>query len=206
MSIFPKDTVSSIAETLGISVSDDVAATILQDAEYRLRELIHESARFMRRAHRSKLTANDINLALGVKNQSRIYGYSYDQGSFKSVNVGGSDVFIFVNLQVHYLDDQEVDLEELIHKPLPAIPHDVSFTAHWLAIEGVQPRIVQNPTPHELLVQESKVNNAPIDKDAPKVNEILTKELQLYYEHIVANIMKPDRKTRTLAIESVTSG
>jgi transcription initiation factor TFIID subunit 6 len=32
------------------------------------------------------------------------------------------------------------------------------------------------------------------------------KELQLYYEHIIANIMKPDRKTRTLAIESITLG
>jgi hypothetical protein len=73
------------------------------------------------------------------------------------------------------LDDQDVDLEELIHKPLPSIPHDVSFTVHWLAIEGVQPRIIQNPTPHELLVQESKVLDVPVDKDAPKVKEILTK-------------------------------
>jgi transcription initiation factor TFIID subunit 6 len=70
----------------------------------------------------------------------------------------------------------------------------------------VQPRIVQNPTPHELLAQDTRVATVhPVDKDAPKVKEILTKELQLYYEHIIDNIMKPDPKTRTLAIESVAS-
>jgi hypothetical protein len=68
----------------------------------------------------------------------------------------------------------------LIHKPLPSIPHDVSFTVHWLAIEGVQPRIIQNPTKNELLIKEFKVVNVPVDKDAPKVKEILTKVLPTF--------------------------
>ena len=30
-------------------------------------------------------------------------------------------------------------------RPSPRRPHDVTFTSHWLAIEGVQPEIPQNP-------------------------------------------------------------
>jgi TATA box binding protein associated factor (TAF) len=56
MSIFPKETIVSIAESLGIPLNDEVAQTLLQDAEYRLREIIHESVKFMRHSHRTKLT------------------------------------------------------------------------------------------------------------------------------------------------------
>jgi histone H3/H4 len=64
MSIFQKETINSIAETLGISVSDEVAQTLLQDTEYRLREVIHEAVRFMRHSRRNRLSPNDINRAL----------------------------------------------------------------------------------------------------------------------------------------------
>ena len=40
-----------------------------------------------------------------------------------------------------------MDFDTILSKPLPKIPLDVAFTAHWLAIEGVQPAIPQNPTP-----------------------------------------------------------
>jgi transcription initiation factor TFIID subunit 6 len=60
-------------------------------------------------------------MALGVKNCEKIYGYSMDPGAFKIANGINGD-------KIHYLDDQEIDLEELIHRPLPAVPHDVSFT------------------------------------------------------------------------------
>lgn len=48
---------------------------------------------------------------------------------------------------LYYAEDDEVDCSELINMPLPPIPLEVSYTAHWLAIEGVQPAIPQNPSP-----------------------------------------------------------
>lgn len=67
-------------------------------------------------------------------------GYSTFDHSFKATQIPGT------NTDLHYLDDAELDLEELVNRPLPAVPLEVTFTAHWLAVEGVQPKIVQNPT------------------------------------------------------------
>lgn len=45
------------------------------------------------------------------------------------------------------MEDEELDLEEIVNGPLPPVPLDVTYTAHWLAIDGVQPAIIQNPSP-----------------------------------------------------------
>ena len=67
-----------------------------------------------------------------------LYGYTCgDAPKFRKTSVGNNDIY--------YPEEEEVDFETILNKPLPKIPHDVSFTAHWLAIEGVQPAIPQIP-------------------------------------------------------------
>ena len=41
---------------------------------------------------------------------------------------------------------RRLTLRKLINAPLPRVPREVAFTAHWLAVEGVQPSIAQNPS------------------------------------------------------------
>ncbi|KAF9935534.1 hypothetical protein BGZ65_003288, partial [Modicella reniformis] len=48
---------------------------------------------------------------------------------------------------IFFVEDEELDFETILSAPLPKVPLDVTYTAHWLAIEGVQPAIPQNPTP-----------------------------------------------------------
>lgn len=48
-----------------------------------------------------------------------------------------------------YIDEEEVDFDKLINEPLPEAPRITTFTSHWLAVEGVQPNIAQNPNIHE---------------------------------------------------------
>lgn len=62
---------------------------------------------------------------------------------FTRVNVSGGQ-------QIYYLNEEEIDFDKLINEPLPAVPRLPTFTTHWLAIEGVQPNIIQNPNLNEI--------------------------------------------------------
>ncbi|KAF9582783.1 hypothetical protein BGW38_010763 [Lunasporangiospora selenospora] len=135
-----------IAESVGITnLKDEVAMSLAQDVEYRIHEIVQEAMKFMRHGKRTKLTVDDINNALRVRNVEPLYGFnSTDPTRFKKTLVGTpatgtTDIF--------YVEDEELDFETILSSPLPKVPLDISYTAHWLAIEGVQPAIVQNPTP-----------------------------------------------------------
>ncbi|KAJ3026635.1 UNVERIFIED_CONTAM: hypothetical protein HDU68_005307, partial [Siphonaria sp. JEL0065] len=140
MSLLPVDSINAITESIGLTLKDSVAQALLSDVEYRMREVIFDAHKFMRHSRRTKLTPEDINHALRARNVQPLYGFtSAAPTKFKSIVHGHSRIF--------YLDDEEIDLDQIINAPLPPVPLDVAFTSHWLAIEGVQPAIVQNPTP-----------------------------------------------------------
>ncbi len=46
------------------SPGEDVLQLLCHDVEYRLREILQDAAKFMRHAHRMKLTVEDVNGAL----------------------------------------------------------------------------------------------------------------------------------------------
>lgn len=47
---------------------DDVLSALTSDLEYRLRELTQEASKFARHSKRRKLTVNDVNSALELRN------------------------------------------------------------------------------------------------------------------------------------------
>lgn len=74
------------------------------------------------------------------------------------------------------------------------------YAAHWLAVEGVQPAIPQNPTPSESRAETtskgSTTNNSVAALGStentnvkPLVKHILSKELQLYFEKVCSAIL-----------------
>ncbi|KAJ3299164.1 Transcription initiation factor TFIID subunit 6 [Borealophlyctis nickersoniae] len=205
MSVFPKETVQAIADSVGAQLKDEVANALVQDAEYRLREIVHEARKFMRHSKRSKLTADDVNHALRVRNVEPLYGYTSGAPSkFKIIPQASQ--------RLYYVEDQEVDLDDIIYGRLPPVPINVTYTSHWLAVEGVQPAIVQNPSLAEL--QESPA--APTSsrpamaaaqaegKPEPLVKQVLTKELQMYYERITDSLLSHSEAVRNLALESIS--
>ena len=206
MSLFPKESAQTMAESLGLSISDTVAAHLVQDSEYRLREIIHEATKFMKASKRSKLLPSDINYALRVKAVEPLYGYDVAAPSEFRMTTSGSHV-------LYYVADKEYDLEELISADLPQIPLDVTMSAHWLAIEGVQPRIIQNPTQADLMDREKRLiltNEKPIvssnvdKKDGgPLIKTVLTRELALYYSKIIEALLSSDENVRKSGIDSV---
>ena len=63
----------------------------------------------------------------------------------------------FSSILLSFPSKQEIDLNDLSSAALPKIPMGVSLRAHWLAIDGVQPSIPENPPAQskEQLTQES---------------------------------------------------
>ncbi|KAM3405783.1 hypothetical protein ACQJBY_000042 [Aegilops geniculata] len=184
MSIVPKETIEVIAQSIGIpSLPADVSAALAPDVEYRLREIMQEAIKCMRHAKRTVLTADDVDSALSLRNVEPVYGFaSGDPLRFKRA-VGHKDLF--------YIDDREVDFKEIIQAPLPKAPLDTAVVAHWLAIEGVQPAIPENPPIDAAIsaptenkrTEHAKDDGLPVDIKLP-VKHILSRELQMYFDKI----------------------
>jgi len=225
MSLIPKDTIKILGEIAGISnLKDDIASALASDSEYRLREIIQEAIKFMKHSKRQKLTADDVNHALRIRNVEPLYGFkSKDPFVFKKVPGVGTDLY--------YIQDEELDCSEVINAPLPKLPLEPSFGVHWLAIEGVQPAIPQNPTQNKEAERErEKERDREREREKEKqranttvevptsategeenvqvkqlVKHVLSKELQAYYEKIVESVLKKEPEIRKAALNSLKS-
>jgi transcription initiation factor TFIID subunit 6 len=81
---------------------------------------------------RRRLHADDINMALQWRGSEKIYATGI---------VGGGG---FVNSSSR--DDKKVILEDYLKSEIKVRPpQEVGLTLHWLAVDGVQPNIPQNP-------------------------------------------------------------
>eukprot|EP01119_Soliformovum_irregulare_P010268 TRINITY_DN2517_c0_g1_i1.p1 TRINITY_DN2517_c0_g1~~TRINITY_DN2517_c0_g1_i1.p1 ORF type:complete len:374 (+),score=61.38 TRINITY_DN2517_c0_g1_i1:23-1144(+) len=161
-----KESIRLIAKQHQIpSVKEEVTAALAPDAEYRIREIIQEATKFMRHSKRGILTTEDVNHALKLRNVEPIYGVQSRDDS-------------------HGDPDREVDFNEIINAQMPRIPRDCTMSLHWLAVEGVQPNIPQNPPSDQAELSMKKIlkNSSGKTLVKPLVKDVLSKELQNYYE------------------------
>lgn len=211
-SVWNPENVTDVAESVGIAaLNREVAEHLARDVEYRISQVLEEALKFMRHAKRTTLTTQDISQALRVLDVEPLYGYESTRPlRFGEASIGpGQPLF--------YVEDEEVDFEKLINAPLPKVPREISFTGHWLAVEGVQPSIPQNPTQADQRGQElagkgqgantlaalSGNDNVAVK---PLVKHVLSKELQLYFERICAAILDEDNmEYQTAAFASLRS-
>ena len=197
MSVWNQENIVDVAESVGIgSLNKDVQEHLARDVEYRISQVLEEAQKFMRHGKRTTLSSQDISQALRLLDVEPLYGYESTRPlRFGEASIGpGQPLF--------YVEDEEVDFEKLINAPLPKVPREMSFTAHWLAVEGVQPSIPQNPTQADQRGQEllpkgpgganqtlAAVSGADGASVKPLVKHVLSRELQLYFERITSAIL-----------------
>ncbi|WVZ57837.1 hypothetical protein U9M48_008175 [Paspalum notatum var. saurae] len=197
MSIVPKETIEVIAQSVGIpSLGTDVAAALAPDVEYRLREIMQESIKCMRHAKRTVLTADDVDSALSLS----LY----------------MDLLLVIHCALRELLDIRISfismtgsVAQIIEASLPKAPLDTAVVAHWLAIEGVQPAIPENP-PIDAIVpptenkrpEHGKDDGLPVDVKLP-VKHVLSRELQMYFDKIAELTMS--RSDTSLFKEALVS-
>lgn len=136
------DSIKLIAESAELGpITDEAAAFLSSLVAKKLRTLIEESDKFRSHFRRKKLLTKDIDYALKSLNIPPLLGfYSNEIIPFKFSTAGGREIF--------YYDDEEIDLTEVIARVnIPKLPQDIAIKSHWLAIDGVQPAIPENPPP-----------------------------------------------------------
>lgn len=144
------DSIKLMGESVGVTgLSDDAATRLGEDLEYRLKEIIQDAVKFMRHSKRKRLRCCDLDHALRAKNIEPLYGFECAEYlPFRHTSGGGKDLF--------YTEEKEIDLVDIISKPLPKLPHEVTLKAHWLAVDGTQPSVPENPPPMDLEEQRKE--------------------------------------------------
>lgn len=122
-------------------ISDEAALFVSNQVTQKLRTLIKGAEKFCFHSKRKKLLPKDVDYALKVLNMQPILGfYCSEVIPFRFATGGGHKIF--------YYDDKEIELADVIARQnIPKLPQDVAIESHWLAIDGVQPAIPENPPP-----------------------------------------------------------
>ena len=75
-SVYPKDSVKDVAESLGITnLRENVAVALAADIEYRIRDIAQSASKYMRHSKRTQMTTADVDAALREKNVEPLYGF-----------------------------------------------------------------------------------------------------------------------------------
>lgn len=79
----------------------------------------------------------DVDAALRVLNIEPLYGHSAIRPPAFRRAPGPNPVY--------FVEDEEIDFDRILREDKVFLPKGVTYTAHWLVVEGVQPLIPENP-------------------------------------------------------------
>eukprot|EP00177_Eucheuma_denticulatum_P007673 GFKZ01013958.1.p1 GENE.GFKZ01013958.1~~GFKZ01013958.1.p1 ORF type:complete len:536 (+),score=46.78 GFKZ01013958.1:394-2001(+) len=221
-------------------ITQEAAAELAPDAEYRLREIIQESIKFMRHSKRSHLLPSDLNSALRLRNVTPIYGFTnhprksphsalaasaskpptpttrkspHNPAARSNPARSSPPQFTLVDgtEDLFFQEDTEFTVKSLLHSNLPPLPLEVTLNPHWLAVEGSQPAISQNPVKRARLMpppEEPPKASAPMGAQMkievkPPLKHDLSRELQMYYQQVTESIFGNNPVHFEACLESV---
>lgn len=214
-----------IAESIGVgALPDDAAKELADDVSYKLKQIVQDAAKFMHHAKRERLSISDVDHALKVRNIEPQYGFvANDHIPFRFASGGGREL--------HFIEEKEIDLADVIQAAPPKVPLEVSLRAHWLSVDGIQPTVPENPPPlsKEAQAQDSVNPIKKLDQTLAKdvagkpttgkihklknietvhVKQLATHELsveqQLYYKEITEACVGSDEARRAEALQSLS--
>jgi transcription initiation factor TFIID subunit 6 len=118
---------------------------------YSVRQVVQDALKFLNHSARRCLSTEDVDRALALRGLPPLYGFHAPTHLTFKQAPGMPDLF--------YLENAEVKFEDLLNAELPPPPVDPTFSVHWLAVEGIQPAIPQNPS-IEAIEAKNKIKNS----------------------------------------------
>uniref|UniRef100_A0A914XJH5 Transcription initiation factor TFIID subunit 6 n=1 Tax=Plectus sambesii TaxID=2011161 RepID=A0A914XJH5_9BILA len=201
-----------VSEAVGIShLPEDAASLVAEEVSFRLKELVQQANKFTLHGRRRKLIADDIDKALRSKNVEPLFGFSSKDGlPFRYAGSHGRDIYL--------VDDKDVDLVHIINSNAPKAPLEVQLKAHWLAIEGEQPAVPENPV--ALSLEEAPLTGKDTAAGPSHVKAIrkteqvqvkastihsLSVEQQVFYKEVTEACVGADEGRRAEALHSLAT-
>ncbi|KAL7424833.1 histone H4-like TAF Taf6, SAGA complex subunit [Cryptotrichosporon argae] len=193
MGIYSADSVQEVASSLPLDPLVQGAANVLAgDVEFRLHLLVQEARKFMVHGKRTTLTSEDVEHAMEALNVEPVLipPRPLPLPAFQPVSVPSTSAH---TQQIYHTPDDEIDFATYLKEPLPpglAASAGVKWKAHWLAVEGVQPAIQENPAPSS----RAPAARGPATGVAalrPSAKSHLSTELQLYFIRLTTALIPP---------------
>eukprot|EP01134_Creolimax_fragrantissima_P005358 CFRG5358T1 len=199
MPLLDDDTIRHVADSIGLrNINKEVCAQILPTVEAHLREIVGEAIKFQRHAQRAKFTTKDIDRALRMLNVEPLYGH-------KSAEELEIRIIEPYERELYYIANDPVDLLTVKNAKLPLAPIDVTFRAHWLAINGIQPAIPENPVAFENDVKGTTEEKSAADDTGLSKRDILSPAQQKYFADVTKSLTGTHEHFRITSLNSVRS-
>ncbi|XP_005988875.1 TAF6-like RNA polymerase II p300/CBP-associated factor-associated factor 65 kDa subunit 6L [Latimeria chalumnae] len=171
----PRESVKLMAESVGVELTDEVAAMLAEDVCYRLREASQNSSQFMKHARRRKLTVEDLNRALRWSNVEAVCGYgAQDSLPFRSIKEG----------ELYFVEDREINLVELaLATNIPKGCAETTVRVKVLYLDGK--------------------GNLESQGSVPGAVSTLSDDLLKYYQHVTRAVLGDDPHLMKVALRDL---
>ncbi|CAI4225501.1 unnamed protein product [Auanema sp. JU1783] len=212
------DYIRRAAESVGMgSLNPNAITATSNNVMYVLRHIISNSVKFANHARRKRVLAEDIDAAMQIDRRPPQFGFkTREHLPIRLVGSGGREVFVD--------EDKEVELAPIYTAPPPKIYSHATIRAHWLAIDGEQPAVPENPVPidkpsegndRDAQTEEQTQDDSSRlllmkgSKKSEHVNirttatHVLSLEQQVFFKEITEAIMGTDDLKRTEALHSL---
>ena len=191
-----EDWLQDVAESCKIeAVAPSLTRKILPVVEIQIKRIIQQAAKIQKRGKGHNLTVEDINLALSLNGLEEIYGLNPPSDAVVAVGGAGTSSSTSSNTGI-------INLLEFAKQPIPRCPLIPELSLHWLAVEGCQPLIPENPLSVADKGNKSSVDSisgggggslaASIDTGRPWS---LPKEMQHFFSRTTVLILAGDHTT-----------